>query len=295
LRRRIRRERYDLVHASEPISALVASLATVRTGQPLLFHRHHGSAEGFQYLFSRVSSHFADVVMACSQAAALEAVRQDHADQRRVVVAENGVPPLREVSTAEIVETREHLSIPVDAYCIVLVARIRPEKGHSDIIAAMPLIQSETDREVRLVIVGDGPSRDVLQREADSRAPGAVHFVGEQDDVAPWFALADVAVAPSHNEPFGLAAVEALAAGRPLVATSVGGLVEIIAGTGAGVLVPPKAPELLATAISSLLSDPDRRAQLGQKGRERWQSRFTAHSMVGRWVGVYETALEVAR
>ena len=106
-----------------------------------------------------------------------------------------------------------------------------------------------------------------------------VHLVGHQDDIALWFAMGDVIAMPSLREAFGFAALEAMAGGKPLVASEVGGLAEAVGREGAGILVPPNDPEALAGALAELLLDPSARRQLGEVARARYEHYFTLDRM----------------
>jgi glycosyltransferase involved in cell wall biosynthesis len=205
---------------------------------------------------------------------------------RHVTVTPNGISPLRPVREDEVVAIREEQDIPHGASVIVSVARFRPEKGLDMLIEAASRV-ARTMPVVHLVLVGDGPNREALKAHASRCADLVVHFPGFRDDVAPWYSLASVVAMPSQREAFGLAAVEALAARRPLVATCVGGLPEIIEQGVSGMLVPPNDPGRLATEITKLLKHPDIAGHLGANGYERYQAKFTLEAMVESWIAGY--------
>ena len=115
---------------------------------------------------------------------------------------------------------------------------------------------------------------------------GSLAITGAAADVVPYIAAADVVAAPSRNEGMGRVLVEALALGVPVVATRVGGIPSVLDGGRYGVLVPPDDPAALADALIELLSDPVRRAELGQAGRARAEE-FTVEVMTTRIADVY--------
>jgi glycosyltransferase involved in cell wall biosynthesis len=114
--------------------------------------------------------------------------------------------------------------------------------------------------------------------------------MGFQKDLASWFALADVVVMPSLFEAFGLVAVETFAACRPLVASDVGGLREVV-DQDSGLLVPPGEPRALAHAVVEVLSSPAKARAMAAAGYERFERRFTVDAMVGGWARFYEDAV----
>jgi glycosyltransferase involved in cell wall biosynthesis len=107
-------------------------------------------------------------------------------------------------------------------------------------------------------------------------------WAGHRNDIAALLSAVDVVACPSHREPFSLVALEALAAGRPVVGTTVGGLPEVIVDGVTGLLVPPRDPKRLAAALVALLADPDRRRRLGQAAAAHAQEHFSAAQQVPR-------------
>jgi glycosyltransferase involved in cell wall biosynthesis len=233
---------------------------------------------------------FTDRVMAVSQATANAVCAEYGVAPARMFVAYNGGPALRQVSAEETRLLRRQLQISTDAHVVVIVTRLRPEKGHRRLIEAMPLVAAGATRQVYLVIVGDGPYRAALEEYARTMWPRNVRFVGHQQDVAPWFALADVVAVPSDREAFGLSAIEAMYSRRPLVASRVGGLCEVVEHGESGLLVEPTPCEL-ADALLAVLLRPALAARLAEGGFRRAHTHFTTEAMVQGWVRCYEELL----
>jgi glycosyltransferase involved in cell wall biosynthesis len=285
-----------IVHAHESIPAALAGLAC-RTANyaRCAFHRHHiawlGKEAAFsrnlkQAAFGRVATRLADVTIAVSQAAARGAVTFDHAPAARVRVVPNGVGEPRTVEGSELARMRADLGLPADAPIVVIVARLVPEKGHATLFDAMAELCRISDARAHLVVVGTGPlERELRSSARKMRAP--IHFAGWAADVAPWLALADVVAVPSYTETFGLAAIEALAARRPLVASDTGGLSEIVEDGVSGLLVPPGDAAALAAEIAQVLSTPELATALVEGGHRRYRARFTMQAMVNGWLRTY--------
>jgi glycosyltransferase involved in cell wall biosynthesis len=165
------------------------------------------------------------------------------------------------------------------AVCALALAALVPRKGLDVLLdaLALPALQGAP---LVLWIAGDGPERAKLEARAASRGVAArVRFLGRRDDKADLLAACDLLVLPSRREGLGVAALEALACARPVVASRVGGLADAVADGQTGLLVPPDDPEALAASLASLASDAPLRARLGAAGPARIAERFAASQM----------------
>lgn len=158
---------------------------------------------------------------------------------------------------------------------LVLVGRLSPRKG-SDVAVRAAALLRERGRPVTLTLVGAiFPGYEWFEKGLRSAAGDEVTFAGFQDPIAPFLADADIVLVPSREEPFGNVAVEGMLAGRPVVASEVQGLAEIIRNGETGVLVPPDDAVALADAIEALLADWPRALELAGAGQEDARRRFT--------------------
>lgn len=178
---------------------------------------------------------------------------------------------------------------------LLTVARLTEQKGHRYLIEALPGLLSEWPTLVCL-FVGEGECRETLRALAREKGvEQSCRFVGSRDEVIDWYAVADVVVLPSLSEGFPFVVLEALAMSRPVVATRVNGVPEIIEGDKTGLLVPPRDPEALEGAIRRILHDPAWAAQMGRAGRARVAARFTVGRMIHETVTVLEDTLAPVR
>jgi len=172
---------------------------------------------------------------------------------------------------------------------VLAVGRLTAYKGFEHLVRAM----AEVD--ARLVIVGEGPCRPALEQlVATLRLGDRVALPGAVPDVAPYYEACDVFVLPSvsRNEAFGLVQLEAMAAGKAVVNTSIDSGNAYACPPGlSGVAVPPANPAALADAIRQLLADPERRRTLGEAGRDRVATEFSADAMVQRTIEIYRQVL----
>ncbi len=178
---------------------------------------------------------------------------------------------------------------------LVVVGRLEPQKGHRVLLDAMPAVSREFPR-VRLVCLSEGSLRPALEQHAIALGIAElVRFVGRQPDVRDWFAIADLCVLPSFYEGLPLAAIEALAAGRPIVATAVDGTPEVVLHGRTGLTVPPGDPERLAQAICELLRNPDAAKAFGQVGRQWVVEHFSQETLLEATQRLYLQAWERSR
>jgi len=173
--------------------------------------------------------------------------------------------------------------VPLDARVLLAVCRLEPQKGVDVAIRALRDVPG-----AHLVVLGEGPQRAELERLA-RELDVPVYLPGRVPDVTAWMRRADVLVHPARWEGFGLALLEAMLASRPVVATRVSSIPEIVVDGETGLLVPPDDPAALASALNRVLADP---AGYGERGQERARAEFSVARMADRTVGVYETALQ---
>ncbi|MBI4488810.1 MAG: glycosyltransferase [Deltaproteobacteria bacterium] len=171
------------------------------------------------------------------------------------------------------------------------VGRLSWKKGQENLLEAAALVIGQVP-EARFFLVGDGPLRAELQSQARRLGiEDKVHFAGWVEDSAWVLSQMDVFVLPSHMEGMSNSLLEAMAAGKPVVATNVGGNPEVVVDERTGFLVPPKNPRALASAILRILADRELARRLGEAGRARVESEFTVEKMVARMEDLYDSLL----
>jgi glycosyltransferase involved in cell wall biosynthesis len=174
----------------------------------------------------------------------------------------------------------------------VTVARLHPEKGYEHLFQAVRSMREKVDRRVVLLVAGAGPFEEAFRSQvAALGCERDVRFLGFRGDAPSLMAAADLVVIPSLAEAFGIALAEALYIGTPVVATTVGGIPEIVDDGVDGVLVPPGNYEALAEAIAGLLNNPERRAGMSGAGRDKVVQRFSFEAMVREYEAVYDARL----
>ncbi len=293
----------DVVHGHDWVVAQPAAAVAAHAGAPLVMTVHAtelGLWNGWLTSdFSRWRTQVerdlvarADATVVCSPAMRRETVEGLRADPARTVVVPNGVDVAAwRTDPAEQAAARAAVGVPPHAPLVVLVGRLEYEKGGQDAIAALALLPAD----VHLVLVGTGGQRQTLaDQAAGAGLSGRVHLAGRllDEQVAALLGAADVAVVPSRYEPFGLVALEAMAAGTPVVVTSTGGLGDLVRPGETGLVVPPARPAALADAVRGLLENPDRRAAMARRGTEEALQRFGWDVVARRTLQVYESLLD---
>ena len=190
---------------------------------------------------------------------------------------------------------REEYGLPAEGPIVGVVARLEAEKGHPTLIDAWPHVLAEFP-DATLLIVGEGSRREAL--EAQVAALGisrSVVFTGRREDVPAVTAALDVAVLPSYREAQGLTILEAMALSRPVVASNVGGIPEMIEDGKTGLLVPPHDPGALATAIARLLGDHPLADTLARAAHDMVHERFCVELMARAVETIYDEAVLTGR
>lgn len=250
----------DLVHAHWLPSALPA----LATGKPFVLQLWGTDVElarrvpwAFRWLVRRAR------LVLCPSTALAEAARELGAREVRVVPSG--------------VELPANVAAPEEPPHVLFVGRLSEEKGIAELL--------EATEGLPRVIVGDGPLRNGI--------PEAVGFV-EPSMLGPFYERAAVIACPSHREGYGVVAREAMAYGRPVVASAVGGLVDAVEDEVTGLLVPSRESEALRAAIERLLGDAELRGRLGRAGREKARAELSWEAATSATIAVYREALGVS-
>lgn len=290
----LRERPVDVVHAHKFGSNLWGSLIARLAGVPVMVaHEHTWSFEGNlprRVLDRTVVARRADVLIAVSREDRRKLIEVEGIAPERVRFVPNGIPAVPSVGRAE---ARRALGLDPAAPVVLAVCELRAQKAVEVLVRAAALLRSGLPH-LAVLVAGEGPERHALTRLiVETDAP--VELLGTRTDVPRLLGAADVAVLSSDFEGSPLSVMEYMAAARPVVATAVGGVPDLIEDGVHGLLVPPRDAQALAEALRSLLSDPDRARALGEQGRERQQREFTLEAMVGRLELLYESLYATSR
>jgi len=284
----LRRERPDVVHYHDARSAGIGSMIPRRLLPATVITRRVDFPIGPTFL-SRRKYGRCDVVIAVSNRIA-EICGEAGVPLDRIAVVHDGIDTARFSAHPSREDARREMGAGEEAEVIGVVAALVDHKGHRYLLEALPALR-RSHPGIRLWLAGDGPLRGSLQAHAASLGVAdVVTFHGQVEDVPRFLSAIDVFVMPSHLEGLCQAVIEALAAGVPAVTTSAGGLPDIIVDGTSGLLVPPRDPAALASAISRVLEDSRLRQDLARSGPVRSRD-FEAETMVRGTLASYERAL----
>jgi glycosyltransferase involved in cell wall biosynthesis len=288
-----RRNGVGLLHATGVKGTLAARIAARLIGARTLLHVHDLNDPGAPLaVLQRLLAQPTDAAVCVSQAVRELAVSRYHVRPERVRVARNGVPleELRRGGAGARNRVLAELDIEPARPILAIIGRLHPVKGHRALLAMLPAILRGCPRAL-LLVIGDGPERAGCEQLARSLGiTEHVRFLGTRDDVPRLLSAIDLVLMPSESEGLGLAAIEALAAARPVIAFAVGGLPEVVIDGRNGRLVAPGDSEAFAGAVVETLRDPARRLSYA-RGAASSAQRFGIEAHVRRLLECYRMTL----
>ena len=295
-------------------AAALRIASAIRGYRPDLIHLHSRRGADVWGLLSAVAAGVPAVVtrrvdnvepgwLARTKAAGTrQIIAISHAIERVLLSA--GVPPSQisvvhsavEVERWAVAPARgaleDEFRVPPGHPVIAMVAQFIERKGHASLLRALETMQATGGPVPVAVLFGKGPLRESVEEEARRRGVLEwIRFPGFRDDLPRWLSSFDLLAHPAHMEGLGVAALQAGAAGIPVVGSRAGGIPEIIRHQATGLLVEPGSSEALADAITLLLSDPQNRQAMGMAARRRIQERFSVPAMVNGNIRVYEKVM----
>jgi glycosyltransferase involved in cell wall biosynthesis len=303
VRRLVRSGEVEIVHAHNGRTALTSALALARAGRGRLIKTQHFlepahlSRTGIKAILSDAGHRWVNAriahIIAISEAVRAAMLTRGEAPVSKITVVPNGIatPDLDALTPRD--EMRTNLGVAADAPLIVSVARLEREKDVASLIAALPQVVEAHPTAV-CAIVGDGTQEPVLRGQIRSLGlDHVVRLLGYRADPLSVVRASDLFVLPSLAEPFGLVLLEAMALGKPVIATNAGGPREIVRVGETGLLVPPANSAALAQAICSLLGAPEKSLHMGKTGQERFQDCYTRERMAQATAALYRRTLNL--
>ncbi len=309
LRAQIRAWQPDILHAHNGSTMLQCAIAAGRSGNAprSVATQHfvdpaHTTYTGAKRLFADILHGYTNRrlsrIIAISDAVRDAAIKREHLSAEKIITIHNGIEaPQADAERAK--KVLREMGIATTGPLLVTTARLSEEKGHRHLLAAVPAIRRRFP-DARFLWLGGGDMADEIRAQvAAAGQSDAIHLLGYRTDAPDFVALADLLILPSLCEPFGLAVVEAMMLGTPVLATDCGGPPEIIASAypavplaqAVGGLAPPADPQALAEAVCALLADRNALREMGLRGHNCAREKFTAQRMAAEITRVYEEAL----
>jgi glycosyltransferase involved in cell wall biosynthesis len=285
---KLRGDQIDVLHAHKFGSNLWGSILGRLSRIPVVVaHEHSWSYEGQplrRFLDRDVIARNADVIVAVSREDARRMVEVERIEPSKIRFIPNGIAPLERTGH----DVRSELGIADGMPVIATVGQLRPEKAVEVLVEAARLLTPRFP-DLQVLIVGHGPVEEDLRRlVSQASLERTVRFLGRRTDVPDVLDAIDLAICCSDREGSPLSIMEYMAAGKPVVATRVGGVPDLVEDAVHGLLVPPRRPDELADAIAALLSDRKRALEMGERARTRQQEEFTLEAFVRRVEDLYE-------
>jgi sugar transferase (PEP-CTERM/EpsH1 system associated) len=283
--RRLRELRPDVLHTHNPAPHLVGALASRLAGVPVVIHTKHGRnyPGNRKWVWAnRLAAWLSNKVVAVSGDAAAVATDIERVPPSKVAVIRNGV----DLSRFHAVERQP----TGNQRRAVHVARISFDSKDQETLVRAVRMVVDIEPDFVLDIVGDGPDRANLEALCDRlELRRHVNFAGFRENIHDYLSQAEFFVLSSVTEGISLTLLEAAASGLAIVATRVGGNPEVVADGETGLLVPPRSPDDLATAMLALLADRDRAAAMGRAGRLRIEEQFDLTRAVAAYEDLYHS------
>jgi glycosyltransferase involved in cell wall biosynthesis len=295
----LRGKNADIVHMHGYGATTFGRLCGWRMGIPAILHEHanHGDTPWFQKVADRLLAPHTDIAIAVSQSTGEFTTRARLMPPERTKVVYLGAPLdefARQRSADEIAAARLALGVPTGATAIGTVTRLMPAKGNSYLVEAAPTVLASHPA-VRFFIIGEGELRAGLEAQAQALNLGdRLVFTGFTRDVAAALSALDLVVFPSLAEGTPLTMFEALAMGKPIVATDADGLMDVLTNGRDALVVPKADAAALAGAINTLLEQPPLAAQLSAEARKTG-ARYDIGAFVRKMERLYELLHESSR
>ena len=280
----VKRDEIQILHCHGYGASTFGRIAGLLSRTPVIVHEHmvEESIPFYQKFVDKLLSPFTAKGIAISNAVKTFMTGPRSISEKHIQVIYNCVPNecFNHYSNKQKDAITKKYGIPKEKNIVGIVGRLDPVKGHADFLMAVTDV-IKVIPETCFVIAGEGEIREQLEQQASELGiSGDVLFLGHCDNVLEIISLFDLLVICSHSEGFSLAMAEAMAQGKAVVATAVGGIPEIIENGKNGLLVPAKAPSELAKAITTILKDDELRERLGSVGFQECRKRFMVSGTV---------------
>lgn len=285
----ILKERPAIVHSFLFRANIIARIAAFLSGVPVVISsvRVMGGEKRYCHIIERVTSFMTDHYVTVSDQVKAHSIQKARIAEKKISTIYNGVS-LQRAPVFDMTEFMRDFGLKTDDRILMTAGRLHRQKCYDHLIQAMPMVQAAFPT-VKLLILGEGEEENNLKKLVNSlELKEKIIFMGLRPDVDRMLQCSELFVLPSRWEGLPNALMEAMAAGKPVVATAVGGVPELVADGVTGVLVPPEDFRALADAIKGLLSDEKRALAMGAAGRERVQQCFSIDAMVAKTEVLYQ-------
>ncbi|MBC8488273.1 MAG: GT4 family glycosyltransferase PelF [Bacteroidetes bacterium] len=291
----MRVNRVDIVQTHEFFAGTLGRLAAIIAKVPVIILMVHNCdlwKNRLHQTVDRLLANYTDAIISNSKSVMDFYIQFESINPSKIKTIYNGIDLSRFHHLINTDGKIKELNIEENYPIICVTGRMADQKGYKYLIKAIPQVIKEFPQMKMLIIGGGGVSSETTEEEIKDLVKRLylkkfVHFLGWRADVTEILAICDLFVLPSLWEGFGLSIVEAMAAGKTVVATNVDAIPEVVSDGETGILVPPKDPNALANAIITLLEDPEKMRKMGQSGKKRAFDLFSAKRMTKDFEKLY--------
>jgi glycosyltransferase involved in cell wall biosynthesis len=296
LHRLIKKKHIHILRTHRYRSNFYGRLAAFLTGVPVIVASVHDNyrkdKRPARKMINRILSKMTDKIVAVSEEVKRDIMRYDKIAPSKIVVIPNGIDIKRFNPKGNFADIRKEFSIKQGAIVVGFVGRIVPAKGLQYLIDSIPYVKEEF-KNIKLLIIGEGSIVARLHQQAkEKKVYDSIIFAGKRRDIPDILSCIDIFVMPSIAEGLPNALLEAMAMGKPIVATEVGGIPEVIKNGVNGLLVPPRNPGALATAMEGLIGNDRLTAQMGHAARDLVLDKFSMVTIAQKWQTLYLSLLK---
>lgn len=289
----IRRERIDLVHSHLYHANFYGRLAAIKAGVPAVasVHNTYTHPKLLRCIINWYLARHTAAIITGSDEIRRDVIRYDRVPESLVELIPNSVDISRSTSAISQSQARSNIGLPETALILGTVGRLEKQKGHRYLIEALDLLV-RNGKNAYLLLIGEGRERSALEHL--TRQLGLqerVRFLGTRNDLGDLFRAMDLFVMPSLWEGLSLAMLSAMAAGLPVIATSVGGVRQVLGKDEYGFTVPPGDAQALASRITSCVANGQNTLNLATKGAQHVRDHYSDDAMVKHVEAVYERIL----
>jgi glycosyltransferase involved in cell wall biosynthesis len=291
LYRLLKNHKFEIIHTHAYSAGTIGRMSAFLAGIPVIISHNHSVYDYYNKYYHLVEwllSLITDSVICISEVVNRFANETQRINAKKLITIHNGIDDVCAVTEKRSSDLKKELGIPINHSVIGTITHLEEHKGLKYLLeAASLLLQQRND--VNFLIIGDGSLKEELKKLCiDLNLEKKIIFVGELSEILEILSSIDIFVLPSLREGLGLAILEAMACGKPVIATNAGGIPEIVKDGVSGILVPPKNSEALYMAMNELLNDREKREKMGRIGEKVYYEDFRTKTMVEKIEDLYD-------
>ncbi len=281
----------EVLHTHSSVDSWAGGLAGRWAKVPVLVRTRHISVRVRRPWLNRIY-YLPDAIITTGEHIRRELLQTHKIPAEQIVSIPTGVDRGRFHPGPPDLELKKRMGLPIDSPVITLVAVLRAQKRHELVIAAAAEVIKDFPQ-ARFIFVGDGPGRNRVEREIiNAHLEAQILMTGYREDIPAILSFTDLGIISSVAEGMPQFLFQILAMGKPVIATEVGGIPEVVTSGVNGLLVPPEDPAALAKAMVQVLGDPETARRLGEKGRRLVEQEYTVEKMAEKVYRVYQKVYE---